>query len=113
LALSLRACRSRREFHGNQLLTLLWDDHLMFAAPIVVPVPLSMPWSAVAGEVLPQLYAQHPDWAKVDMGEVEWTLDGEPFEPDAARSLAEQGVHHKSVIRFRTPGLVGLAGAHF
>jgi phenol hydroxylase P4 protein len=29
------------------------------------------------------------------------------------QSLADNGLGHKSLIRFRTPGLDGLHGAHF
>lgn len=98
-------------FHGNQLLSVLWDDHLMFCSPICVPVPPDMPWEAVSGELLPQLYGQHPDWANVDLDVAEWTLNGEAFVPTAGRTLREMGVDHKSLIRFRTPGAEGLFGA--
>ena len=32
-------------------------------------------------------------------------------QPDPAKSLAENGLTHKDVIRFRTPGLHGLNGS--
>lgn len=100
-------------FHGNQLLAVVWEDHLMFCAPIVVPVPPDLPWAALTGDLLPGLYAQHPDWARVDIGAIIWTLEDTPFTPDPALSLAAQGVGHKALLRFRTPGLSGLSGAHF
>lgn len=101
------------KFHGNQLLTLLWDDHLMFCAPFCVPVPPDLPWEALTGEVMPQIFGQHPEWAKVDLDAAEWTLNDEAFIPVAGATLRAMDIGHKSVLRFRTPGLNGLFGAHF
>jgi phenol/toluene 2-monooxygenase (NADH) P4/A4 len=39
---------------------------------------------------------------------VRWTLDGEDFVPDMEASLGDQGIGHKSLLRFWTPGLDGL-----
>ena len=36
---------------------------------------------------------------------------GKPWKPDPAKSLADNGLQHKDVIRFRTPGLSGLNGS--
>lgn len=100
-------------FHGNLMLHLLWDEHLLFAAPISVPVPPDMPFAALTGQLLPQLYGRHPDFGKIDWSVVEWTLDGQPFAPTPDASLAAQGIGHKSLLRFRTPGLSGLFDAKF
>lgn len=100
-------------FHGNLMLHVLWDEHLLFAAPISVPLPPDMPFAAVTGDLLPQLYARHPDFVTIDWAKVEWTLDGQSFAPDPEKSLESQGIGHKSLLRFRTPGLSGLFGAGF
>jgi phenol hydroxylase P4 protein len=42
---------------------------------------------------------------------VQWFDSGEPFQPDPSKSLADNGLVHKSVIRFRTPGLTGIGGS--
>jgi phenol hydroxylase P4 protein len=37
---------------------------------------------------------------------VRWTLDGEEFVPTwTEKSLGDQGIGHKSLLRFWTPGL--------
>jgi phenol hydroxylase P4 protein len=100
-------------FHGNQLVYLLWEKHLMFASPITVPLPPPMPFAAVIAELLPALYGQHPDFGAIDWSTVEWELDGAAFTPDPDQTLAAQGIAHKSMLRFRTHGLNGLAGAAF
>ena len=95
-------------FHGNQLVYLHWEKHLMFCAALAFPLPPEMPFAALVGELIPQFYGAHPDFEKIDWSEVRWTLDGEDFVPDMDASLGEQGVGHKSLIRFWTPGLDGL-----
>ncbi len=99
------------KFHGNRLLYIAWDDHLLFCAPLCLPLPPSMPFGALVSEVLPGLYSSHPDFAKIDWPAVQWFDSGKPWKPDAAKSLADNGLVHKSVIRFRTPGLRGIKGS--
>lgn len=101
------------KFHGNQLLNIGWDQHLMYATPSCIPVPPQMPFGALVEKVLPGLYGQHPQFAQIDWARVQWTRSGEPFEPAMDRSLADNGLGHKALLRFRTPGLEGLAGASF
>lgn len=93
------------------LLFIGWDQHLMFCAPIALPLPPDTPFGALGTQVLPGAYGYHPDFAKIDWSQVEWLKSGKPWKPDPARSLAENGLKHKDVIRFRTPGLSGLNGS--
>lgn len=99
------------QFHGQQLLYLGWDDHLMFCAPFCVPVAPTMSFADLVQGVLPVAFGAHPDFAKIDWSRVEWFKSGEPWHPDAERSLADNGVGHKDVLRFRTPGLRGINGS--
>lgn len=94
----------QKNFHGNQLVYLKWFKHLSIL-PLAFPFPPDMPFGAIVAEILPQFYGMHPDWAKVDVSALKWTLDGTPFEPDPAKGLAEQGILHKSFLSFETPGL--------
>jgi phenol/toluene 2-monooxygenase (NADH) P4/A4 len=98
-------------FHGNQLIYIGWEDHLMFCAPLCIPVPLSMPFGALVKDALPRLYSSHPEWERIDWGKVHWLCSGEPFTPVLDKSLADNGIGHKAVIRFRTPGLTGIQGS--
>jgi phenol hydroxylase P4 protein len=99
-------------FHGKRLLYVGWDDHLLFCAPVCLPLPPDMPFGALIADVLPGVYGSHPDFARIDWHRVQWLDSGKPFQPDAAKSLADNGLAHKSVIRFRTPGLTGIGGSH-
>lgn len=98
-------------FHGNILVYVHWEEHLMFCAGFTFPLPPEMPFGALVQEVLPGVYAQHPDFEKVDWSAVRWTLDGEEFTPDMEKSLKEQNIGHKSLLRFWTPGLNGYRGS--
>ena len=99
-------------FHGNQLTYINWEKHLLFCAPICLPLPPEMPFSAFVQEILPGAYQKHPDFEKINWDEVTWLLDGKDFTPDMDASLAENGFGHKSLIRFWTPGLDGIEGTH-
>ena len=98
-------------FHGNQILYIGWEDHLMFCAPFAFPFPPVMRFGDVVDKVLPGAFGYHPDFAKIDWAKVEWFKSGKSWEPDTARTLAENGLGHKDVIRFRTPGLTGIGGS--
>jgi len=99
-------------FHGNQLLYIGWDDHLMFSAPHAFPFPPDMPFGALLAEVLPGVYGAHPEWEKVDWSTAQWLKSGQPWVPDPEKSLADNGLRHKDVIRFVTPGLSGIKGSY-
>lgn len=97
-------------FHGNQLVYIAWDGHLSFCSANCYPLPPDMPFGALTEAVLPGVHGPHPDFEKIDWAKVEWTLDGEALTPDMGASLADNGVGHKSLIRFKTPGLDGYKG---
>ena len=67
-------------------------------------------YSVIAG-VLPGVFGYHPDFAQIDWSKVEWLKSGQPWTPDVEKSLADNGLKHKDVIRFRTPGLTGIKGS--
>ena len=98
-------------FHGKQLLFIGWDDHLMFCAPHCIAVEAATPFSTLIDELIPAMYSSHPDWKQVDLKAAEWFRSGEPFAPEYDRTLADNGLGHKAVIRFRTPGLTGINGS--
>lgn len=93
------------------LLYVAWEDHLMFPAPFCLPVPPHTPFGALAAQILPGIYGYHPDFAKIDWRHVQWFKSGKAFQPDNAKTLAENGIGHKDLIRFRTPGLAGISGS--
>ena len=99
-----------REKFPAPLLYIGWDEHLMFCAPFCLPLPPDMPFGALGTAVLPGVYGWHPDFAKIDWAQAQWLKNGQPWQPDFTKSLADNGLVHKDVIRFRTPGLKGIAG---
>lgn len=101
-----------RENFPAPLLFIGWEDHLLFCSPYALPLPPDTPFGALATAVLPGIYGYHPDFAEIDWSKVEWHKSGRPWKPDPAKSLADNGLQHKDVIRFRTPGLTGIKGSY-
>ncbi|MBS0468546.1 MAG: phenol hydroxylase subunit P4 [Proteobacteria bacterium] len=95
------------------LLYIGWEDHKMLCNPYCVPMPSATKFGELVQGVLPGMYGVHPDFAHIEWDKAEWFMSGKPFTPDMDKTLAEHGIGHKSVIRFRTPGLTGLAGSCF
>lgn len=102
---------SADRFHGAQLLYVGWEDHLMFCAPFCFPFPPVMPFRDLIEKVLPSAYGYHPDWAKIYWSKAQWLKSGKPWQPDLDKSLADNGLRHKDVLRLRTPGLTGIQGS--
>lgn len=97
-------------FKGNRLIFVVWNKHLMYAAPFALAVPPSMSFREFLSERLGTVIANHPDAPHVDWSKVEWDKAGKPWQPDMDKSLAENGVMHKDCMRFTTPGLNGYKG---
>jgi phenol hydroxylase P4 protein len=97
-------------FHGQQLLGIGWEHHLSYG-PLCIPVSPDLPFGVLAGEIIPSLYPAHPDTARIDWSRVEWLRSGKVFTPDPAKSLKDNGLGHKAMLRFRTPGLDGFNGS--
>lgn len=98
-------------FHGNQLLYIGWEHHLLFCAPFAFPFPPDMPFRAVIEQVLPGAFGYHPEFKQIDWSQAKWFKSGKPFAPDFDKSLADNGLKHKDVIKFLTPGLDGIKGS--
>lgn len=95
-------------FHGKRLIFLSWENHLMFAAPLCVPLPPTLPFGALIRDVLPELYGEHPEFEDIDWKRTLWFNSDKRFIPDVGKSLEHHGLSHKSLIRFRTPALEGM-----
>lgn len=101
----------RENFGENQVVYVGWDHHLMFCAAFAYPVPPSMPFRALFSEVMPSTFSLHQEFEKINWDTAEWLLNGEPFIPQMDATLEEQGIGHKSLLRFHTPELKGYQGA--
>lgn len=106
------AAKDTRDKFPAPLLYIGWDDHLMFCAPVCLSLPEETPFGDLAKEILPGVYSAHPDFASIDWKTVSWLKSGVPFTPQDNLSLTENGLGHKDVIRFKTPGLMGIKGSY-
>lgn len=110
----LQPARDRLEnFHGQQLLYVLWERHLIICAPIALALPPDLPFEQLVQQVLPgTVFAQHPDWQRLADTPLEWHANGQRLNPQPGQTLAELGLGHKTLLRLRTPALTGLAGVN-
>ena len=104
----LHEADTENRFHGNRLIYLSWENHLMYCAPFCVPLPPTLPFGALVRDVLPMLYGEHPEFERIDWQRAVWSNSGKRFRPDFGKSLEHHGLAHKSLIRFRTPALEGI-----
>lgn len=96
---------------SDPLLYVAWDEHMTFAAPAVLALPPDTTFEQLQTKVLPKLYGEHPDFARIDWTRTQWFRGAAMFTPKPGGTLASHGFGHKSVLRFRTPGLEGLRGS--
>ena len=94
-------------FHGNQLVYIGWDHHLMFCAPVCYPLPPSMTFGALVDQIVPAAFSSDPQFSQINWSTVQWSINQKPCQPDFNKSLPANGIGHKSVIRMLTPGLNG------
>ncbi|WP_019529162.1 phenol hydroxylase subunit P4 [Dasania marina] len=99
-------------FNGNQLLFINWDYHLFFCAPFAYAVAPDISFQSLLDNVISEAFSQHHEFKNINWQIAEWQLNGEPFIPQMDVSLANQGIDHKSLLRFQTPELQGYQGAH-
>lgn len=101
---------SQDKFHGLQLVYLCWERHLMFCAPFTFPLSPTLLFGEFIEQVLKPSISRHPDAPHVDFSQALWRLNDQPFSPDNAASLIDNGIDHKSLLHMNTPGLNGIAG---
>ncbi|THF60372.1 phenol hydroxylase subunit P4 [Pseudothauera rhizosphaerae] len=97
-------------YHGNQILYMCWDGHLMLAAPFSLLVSPEMKFGDVLTGMVAPILQVHPDAAHINWAEARWEKDDEPWTPDPEKSIRDNGLHHKDFLRFSTPGLKGYRG---
>ncbi|MCB5945621.1 phenol hydroxylase subunit P4 [Acidocella sp. KAb 2-4] len=96
-------------YHGAMLVYVHWEEHISFVSAFGVPLPPGTPFGAIC-EIAMGIYGDHPDAARIDWSQAEWMIDDERATPDFGKSIVENGIGHKSLIRFWTPGLHGYQG---
>ncbi len=92
--------RDRQELFGDDLLVnVLWEGQIFITVPTCCRVPRSMTWGEFRAQVLDPWAGADPDYRPDAAGD--WRLDETPIEPRPEQTLAELGVVHKGLIRFR------------
>ena len=104
---------AHENYKGKQLLFINWEKHRMFSRPFVIAVDPSMKFSELIEKYVVPAFSFHPDFEKIDWSKVTWQNSNTQFTPDLAKSLSDNGIGHKDLIRFTTPGLNGLAGSGY
>jgi phenol hydroxylase P4 protein len=100
-------------YKGKQLVFVNWEKHRMFSRPFVVSLAPETVFSVLVEKYITEAYSFHPDFSKIDWRAVVWQNSKVVFEPDPAKSLKENGIGHKDLIRFTTPGLDGIGGTGY
>lgn len=102
-----------QKYKGKQLLYINWERHRMFSRPFVLALPAETPFAVIVEKYITDCYQFHPDFAQIDWSQVVWQNSNQEFTPVWTKSLQENGIGHKDLIRFTTPGLNGLAGSGY
>lgn len=97
-------------YGDNIMIYIGWDEHLMFCSAKAFLIKPSMTMGQLQEEILPAGFSQHPDFEHIDWSKVQWMLNGESVTFSAKDALGDKGVDHKSLLRFKTPGLNGYKG---
>ena len=93
----------QQDFNGVQLLFIEWAAHPLIACPITVTVPPGTRFGELLSGALTQsVFGQQPDWPSVDWSRATWRMNDAPFVPDLGKTLAEQGVAHKTFLTLTT-----------
>ncbi|AXS81063.1 phenol hydroxylase subunit P4 [Dechloromonas sp. HYN0024] len=100
-----------QNFNGKQIVYVCWDHHMLFATPLMLVVEPGMLLGDLLQNVVKPLIGPDPDAAAVDLTQVAWMKSGQPWKPNLAASLADNGIVHKEQLRFSTPGLNSLLAA--
>lgn len=101
------------KYNDRQLLYINWERHRMFSRPFVLALSPQTLFAEIIDRHMTECFSYHPDWKQIDWDKVVWQNGSAPLAPDRNKSLAENGIGHKDLIRFRTPGLDGIAGTGY
>ena len=100
----------QENFGDNIVVYIGWDEHLLFCSAKAFPLPPAMTFKDLKANVLTEGFNQHPDFEHIKWNEVQWNLNGESVNPTDEQTLEDIGFDHKSLLRFKTPGLNGWKG---
>lgn len=89
-------------YHPDQLVMVeRRDPALWFCSAATFRAPKAMTWGDFKAQMIDTWAAADPDYDPASAHD--WTLMGQPFEPDPTRTLEELGIGHKHLVSFATP----------
>lgn len=98
-------------YNGNQLVYISWDKHKLIDTAMAFPLSPKIKFSELLSDIIPVAFSAHPDFENVVWdNSILWNLNGESFNPDIKKSIEENGIDHKSILRFETTNLTGING---
>lgn len=93
--------KDRQEIFGDDMLVNVhWEDNLLFCSAACFRAPKAMTWSDFKAQMIDPWASCDPDYDP--SAPTDWRIGDEPFAPHAEKSLADLGVRHKGLIKFRT-----------
>ncbi|MDR2014008.1 MAG: phenol hydroxylase subunit P4 [Azoarcus sp.] len=92
-------------FCGKQIVFVCWDQHLLFAAPMMLVVEPTMLLKELFDQVWKPLLQADPDSAALKWDQGQWLKSNQPWTPNLEASIAANGIGHKEQLRLKTPGL--------
>ncbi|MDR1967215.1 MAG: phenol hydroxylase subunit P4 [Burkholderiaceae bacterium] len=98
-------------FLGKQIVYVCWDQHLLFAAPMMLVVEPTMLLKDLLDQVWKPLLGADPDVAALKWEQAQWLKSNRPWKPRLEASIADNGIDHKEQLRLRTPELNSLRAA--
>ncbi|MDI3313828.1 MAG: phenol hydroxylase subunit P4 [Mycobacterium sp.] len=94
--------KDRQELFGDdQLVHVLWENNMFFCAAACFRVPRAMTWSDFKTQMIDPWASADPDYRPNDA--TGWRIDEEEINPKPTETIADLGIPHKGVIRFRVP----------
>lgn len=91
----------RQELFGDdQLVYVHWEGNLFFCSAACFRAPRDMPVSAFLSDIVGPWAGSDPEFDAEAI--TSWQLFDEAIELDGDRSLADHGIGHKALLKFRT-----------
>jgi phenol/toluene 2-monooxygenase (NADH) P4/A4 len=87
-------------FGDDQLVYVHWEGNLFLVAAATFRAPKAMPFSEFVAAMVNPWASSDPDFDPSSVSD--WRVDDRPLAGPDGASLADLGIGHKSLVKFRT-----------
>jgi phenol hydroxylase P4 protein len=87
-------------FGDDQLVYVHWEGNAFLCSAAAFRVPRGIPFGDFVATMVAPWAGSDPDFDPSKV--IAWRLFGEPIEVSEGKSLADLGIGHKALLRFRT-----------